>query len=74
MAINWAKYGLLAKPGPEGGPYVIEPGSWELIDEFLAELKAHDEARESRRVVIAVDFKTKKIKDHKDNPDSFFNF
>ena len=74
MAINWKKYGLVAKPGPDGGPYVIEPGSWEKIEEFFAELKAHDEASKSSRVVIAVDFKAKKLKGHKENPDMFFNF
>lgn len=74
MTINWEKYGLLAKPGPDGGPYVIEPKSWELIDEFLAELKAHDQAQKADRVVIAVDFKARKVIDHKTNPDKFFNF
>ena len=72
MAINWRKYGLVAKPGPEGGPYIIEPKTWEQIEEFLAELKAHDEAEKFNKVVIAVDFKTKSRKAHKEDPDMFW--
>ena len=74
MAINWDKYGLIARPGPKGGPYVIEPKSWDLVEEFLAELKAHDKANKPDRVVIAVDFKAKKLIDHKTNPDTFWEF
>ena len=72
MAINWKKYGLVAKPGPEGGPYIIEPKTWEQIEEFLAELKAHDEAEKFNKVVIAVDFKNKTRKAHKEDPDMFW--
>jgi hypothetical protein len=70
MAINWEKYGLVAKPGPKGGPYIIEPKTWDLIIEFFAELKAHDEERD--RVVIAVDFKAKVHRAHKEDPDIFW--
>jgi hypothetical protein len=70
MAINWDKYGLIAKPGKDGGPYIIEPKSWDLIDQFFAELQAHD--KEKDRVVIAVDFKTKVRQAHKEDPDIFW--
>lgn len=72
MAINWEKYGLVAKPGPDGGPYIINPKSWKQIEEFLAELKVHDNEQELGKVVIAVDFKAKVRRAHKEDPDIFW--
>ena len=71
MAIDWDKYGLVAKPGPDGGPYILEPKTWDLVEELFAELKKLDKPD---RVVIAVDFKAKKVIDHKSNPNAFLDF
>ena len=72
--IDWDKYGLVAKPGPDGGPYILEPKTWDLVEELFAELKRQDFTAGTDRVVIAVDFKAKKIADHKANPNNFFDF
>ena len=72
--IDWEKYGLVAKPGPDGGPYILEPKTWDLVEELFAELKRQDFTAETNRVVIAVDFKAKKVQDHKANPNAFFDF
>ena len=69
--IDWEKYGLVAKPGPDGGPYILEPKTWAVVEELFAELKKRDKPD---RVVIAVDFKAKKVIDHKSNPNAFFDF